>query len=45
MKFSGKVSNGPVSKWLNFSGDPDHRMDTEICFLDSSLLGDMESGY
>ena len=25
--------------------DPDHRMDTEICFLDSSLLGDMESGY
>jgi len=20
MKFSGKVGNGPVNKWLNFSG-------------------------
>jgi len=24
MKFSGKVSHGPVNKWLNFGGDPDH---------------------
>jgi len=21
MKFSGKVSNGPMNKWLNFGGD------------------------
>jgi len=32
MKLSGKVSNGPINKWLNFSGDPDHRQDTEIVF-------------
>jgi len=24
MKFSGKVGNGPMNKWLNFGGDPDH---------------------
>ena len=30
MKFSGKVGNGPVNKWLNF-GD-DHRLDTGIVF-------------
>ena len=23
-KFSWKVGNGPVNKWLNFSGNPDH---------------------
>ena len=23
MKFSGKVGNGPMNKWLNFDGDPD----------------------
>ena len=23
MKFSGKVGNGPMNKWLNFGGDPD----------------------
>ena len=23
MKFSGKVGNGPLNKWLNFGGDPD----------------------
>jgi len=23
MKFSGKVGNGTVNKWLNFGGDPD----------------------
>ena len=44
MKSSGKVSNGPVNKRLNFGGDPDHRLDTVICFPDSSVLGDMESG-
>jgi len=25
MKFSGKVSNGPVNKWWNFAGNLDHR--------------------
>jgi len=30
MKFSGKVDNGPLKKWLNFGGDPDHRLDTGI---------------
>jgi len=28
IKFSAKVGNGPVKKWLNFGGDPDHRLDT-----------------
>jgi len=37
MKFSGKVDNGPLKKWLNFGGDPDHR-------LDLSLLRDTTSG-
>jgi len=32
MKFSGKVVNGPMNKRLNFSGDPDHRLDTGIVF-------------
>jgi len=32
MKFSGKVVNMPVNKWLNLGGDPDHRMDTGIVF-------------
>jgi len=32
MKFLGKVSNGPVNKWLNFGADPDHRLDTGIVF-------------
>jgi len=33
MQFSGKVGNGPVNKWLNFGGDPDHRLqDTRIIF-------------
>ena len=44
MKFSAKVGNGPANKCLNFGGDPDHRLDTEIVFPDSSLLGDTESG-
>jgi len=46
MKFSGKVGNGPLNNWLNFGGDPDHRLDTGIVFRnpDSSLLGDAESG-
>jgi len=34
MKFSGKVGNGPMNnKWLNFGGDPHHRLDTGIVFL------------
>jgi len=32
MKVSGKVSNGPMNKWLNLGGCPDHRLDTEIVF-------------
>ena len=32
MKFSGKVGNGPLNKWLNFGGDLDHRLDTWIAF-------------
>jgi len=32
MKFSGKVGNGLVNKWLNFGGDPYHRLDTRIVF-------------
>jgi len=32
MKFSGKVGNGRMNMWLNFGGDPDHRLDTEIVF-------------
>jgi len=30
MKFSGKVGNEPMNKWLNFGGNPDHRLDTGI---------------
>jgi len=33
MKFSGKVGKWPVNKRLNFGGDPDHRLDTEIVFF------------
>jgi len=44
MKFSEKVGNGPLDKWLHFSGDPDHRLGTGIVFrIHSSLLGDTES--
>jgi len=32
MKFSEKVGNGPLNKWLNFAGDLDHRPDTGIVF-------------
>jgi len=32
MKFAGKVGNGPMNSWLNFGGDPDHRLDTGIVF-------------
>jgi len=32
MKFSGKVDNGPMNKWLYFGGNPDHRLDTGIVF-------------
>ena len=33
MKFSAKVGNGPVNKCLNFGGNLDHRLDTEIVSL------------
>jgi len=32
MKFSGKVGNWSANKWVNFGGDPDHRLDTGIVF-------------
>jgi len=32
VKFSGKVGDGAVNKRLNFSVDPDHRLDTGIVF-------------
>jgi len=32
MKFSGKVGSGSVNKWLNFDGDPCHRLHTGIAF-------------
>jgi len=32
MTFSGTVGNGPLNKWLNFGGNPGHRLDTEIVF-------------
>jgi len=32
MKFSGMVGNGPMNKRLDFGGDPDHCLDTEIVF-------------
>jgi len=32
MKFSRKVGNGPVNKWLHCGGDPDHRLDTGAAF-------------
>jgi len=27
-----KVGNGPMNNWLNFGGDPDHRLGTGIVF-------------
>ena len=30
MKFSEKVGNGPMNKWLNFDGDPDQRSGSGI---------------
>jgi len=32
MKFSGKVENRPVNKYLHFGGDPDHRLDAGTVF-------------
>jgi len=32
VKFSGKVGNEPVNKWLNFGGDPGHRLDIGMVF-------------
>ena len=28
MKFSGKIGNAPMNKWLNFGGDPDQDLDS-----------------
>jgi len=30
--FQGRLAMGPVNKWLNFGGDPDHRLHTGIVF-------------
>ena len=30
MRFSGKVGNGPMNKWLDFGSDPDNRLNTEL---------------
>ena len=32
MKLSGKVSSGPMNKWLHFGGNPDHHLYTGIVF-------------
>jgi len=32
MKVLAKVVNGPMNKWSNFDGDPDHHLDTGIVF-------------
>ena len=32
MKFSGKVGNVTVNKWINFGRDVDHRLDIGIVF-------------
>jgi len=32
MKLSWTIGNGPANKCLNFSGDPDNRLDTRIVF-------------
>jgi len=32
MKFSEKVDNGTMNKWLNFGGNLDHHLDTGIVF-------------
>jgi len=32
MKFSDKVGNRLVNKFVNFGGDPDHPLDTGIVF-------------
>ena len=37
MKFSGKVGNGPLNKWLKFGNDPDLYCDTG----NTCLGGDM----
>jgi len=32
MKFLETVGNGPAKKWLNFGGNPGHRLNTGIVF-------------
>ena len=32
MKFSDKIGNGPMNKWFNFGGDPNHGVDVGIVF-------------
>jgi len=41
LKFSRKVGNGSTNKWLNFGGDPDHRLDIGIVIRH---MEDTESG-
>jgi len=39
MEFSEKVGNGPVNKWLNFGGDPDHRLQIQGLFSGFVTIG------
>ena len=40
MKFSGKVGNGPLNKWLNFGGNPDHGSGSgSVCNTGKTCLG------
>jgi len=38
MKFSVKVGNGPLKKWLHFGGDPDQRLDIGLHGLFSGFV-------
>ena len=44
MKFSGKVSSGPNEQLIKCWWQSRSLAGYRDCFLDSSLLGDMESG-
>jgi len=37
MKFSGKVGNEPVNKWLNFDGDPIHGSRSRSRYVSGSV--------
>jgi len=41
MKFSGKVGNGPLNKWLTFGGNPDTDPDPDRDSGETCLGGGM----